>query len=121
MLSGRWSSAVGSGLGRVINTLDGSTSMNPDRTTSTTITLTDANNYMIAAPTGAATLSLGVSCTVISGKTKTIVNNSAFAITVSAINSEPIIGTTTIAAATTMTYTATPGAPATGGCSWVAK
>lgn len=106
---------------RVVNTLDGSSVVNPDTTTSNAFVATDANNFVVQTPTAAATYQL-VPCQAITGQTKTIVNGSAsFAITVSATAPDTIVGSISVPAGGSMTYTAEVSNPMAGGCYWLAK
>jgi len=106
---------------KLVNTLDGSSAANPDTTTSNTFVAADANNYVIQTPTAAATYLL-VSCGAITGQTKTIVNGSTgFTITVSPTSPDTIVGSASIPAGGSMTYTAVNSSPTAGGCFWSAR
>lgn len=109
---------VGALVSASVNTMDGSTQAAPTITASNAFVEGYGNVYTIQTPTAAGTHTL-VDCI---GQTvpRTIVNGSAtFAIVVSAVNSESIVGSTTISAAG-------PGAvfmpvltsASTGGCFW---
>lgn len=106
---------------RIVNALDGSSASNPDTTASNAFVATDANNYVIQTPTASATYQL-VSCMAMTGQTKTIVNGSTgFAITVSPTSPDTIVGSVSIPAGASLTYTATVTSPTAGGCYWVAE
>jgi len=101
-----------------INSLDGSSATNPDKTTSTAFVSAASNNFVIQTPASPATYSL-VDC---QGETtpRTLVNGSASnAITVSAINSQTLTGSSTVAANATAVFSPILISPTASGCSWV--
>lgn len=107
------------GASKVINTLDGSSQINPDQTASNAFVETDANSYIIQTPTAAATHQL-VDCSWITGMTKTIANGSATnTITISSTSSQVITGSTAVLPNTTAIYTVVLTSPTAGGCSWL--
>jgi hypothetical protein len=104
---------------KIINTLDGSTEVNPDATASNAFVPTDANNFVIQTPTAAATYTL-VPCQAITGQSKTIVNGSTSnAITVSPTSPDTIVGSATISGGVAASYTAINSSPTAGGCYWL--
>jgi hypothetical protein len=107
---------------KIVNTLDGSSAINPDTTASNAFVAADSNNYVIQTPTAAAATYQPVKCAAITGQTKTIVNGSTgFAITVSPTSPDTIVGTVTVPAGGAVSYAAVNASPTAGGCYWVAK
>lgn len=111
---------LGAGFSAAINMANGSSSSNPDYLTSTA-TLTTANNYVITNFSGIGTLTLRT-CAYLTSSTVTIVNPSAFVVTVTPNGSELINGSNTsitIAASGRITLRDVLTGATTGGCSWV--
>lgn len=99
----------------------GSSSINPDLLAGTTYSMLPQNKYVIATPTIAAAWNFPdcIALTGLKDPTYRISNTSAFAITMSAVNSETITGSPIIAAGVSAIYTPIFGGNATAGCSWL--
>lgn len=99
----------------------GSTSSSPDSITSTTYSMLPQNKWVNASPTVIAAWNLP-DCIALDGlkdPNYRINNLSAFAITMSAVNSEVINGSATVAAGASAIYVSQFGGTTTGGCSWL--
>lgn len=102
----------------VINALNGSTSSNPNTTTSNAYVENYADGFLIQTPSGAATNAL-VDCQGIVFP-RTLVNASgSFSITVSDPTSHSFIGSNVVAPGITAQFQSIAGPTTTGGCSWV--
>ncbi len=101
-----------------INTIDGSSQVAPDTSSSNAFVSTYANNYVIQTPTAAATYTL-VDCQGQSSA-RTVVNSSAsYTITISAVNSQAIAGSLSITPGSVARFIPILAGDTTGGCSWL--
>lgn len=111
-----------------INFMDGSKVGNPSSSVSNAYVELAGDGYLIQTPTAAATNQI-FSCLASVGYTRTIVNPSTFAITVTpsqsyqtvgsnALSTETIVGSTTVAAGQTATFLSVRTSETAGGCYW---
>lgn len=99
----------------------GSTSSSPDAIVANTASLLPQNKWINAAPTAIAAWNFP-DCITLDGlkdPTYRINNTSAFALTMSAVNSETITGSAIVAASTSAIYVPQFSGLTTGGCFWL--
>ena len=102
----------------VVNTLDGSSQSAPDIVSANAFTESYANNFVVQTPTAAATHTL-VDCQG-QASPRTVVNGAAsFAITVSSVNSQAVVGNATVGPQTTASFMPMLTSASAGGCTWL--
>jgi hypothetical protein len=100
-----------------VNTMDGSTAINPDRFTANTVISSYRNNYVIQVPTAAATFQL-VDCQGQSSPRVVVNGSSLFTITINTLGGWSLIGSNSLLPNTSATFMPSVTSPVTGGCQW---
>jgi lysophospholipase L1-like esterase len=109
---------MGPEFSHVLNHFYGSSQNSPTVITANSYTVVDSDGYVVWTPTAAATGTL-LDCTGMTGATFTIANTSTFDITMSASNSQTIVGSAVVSAGTKKVFTCMPPLdPAAGGNYW---
>jgi hypothetical protein len=100
-----------------VNTMDGSTATNPDRSTSNAFVSAYRNNYVVQTPTADATFQL-VDCQGQSSPRVVVNGSSMFTITVSTSGGWVLIGSPSVLPNSSATFMPSVVSSAAGGCQW---